>query len=141
MLSAGFDSYANFLASIQEQPNDTNLYKYKVCTAVQAVRHQLNEGKLQQAIHGILTGGYFFNIESSIPVGKGLGSSAAISVCIAAALLCLLQEITGQLLYDDLALVNAIAFQYERIYHSNPSGVDNYVSCYGGLVLFNKNSK
>lgn len=81
-----------------------------------------------------------FLIDSSIPVGKGLGSSAATSVCVAAALLCLFERLANKSLSTRASLVNDIAFQYERVYHSNPSGVDNFVSVNGGLVIFNRNS-
>jgi mevalonate kinase len=81
-------------------------------------------------------------IDSEIPVGKGLGSSAATSISVSAALLCLIGKLGQEpKLHCDKDLINQIAYEFERIYHSNPSGVDNYVSCNGGLVIFNKTSK
>jgi mevalonate kinase len=100
---------------------------------------ELDTTKIYQ---GLASQGYSFDIDSTIPVGKGLGSSAATSVSTASALLCLFDKLSvGQRLHEDLQLVNTIAFEYERVYHSNPSGVDNYVSCNGGLVVFNRTSK
>ena len=34
-----------------------------------------------------------------------------------------------------------MAFELEKIHHGQPSDVDNYISCYGGTVVFNKNNK
>jgi mevalonate kinase len=104
---------------------------------------------------------------SSLPVGAGLGSSAALSVATSAAFyklsLLLRQEqqgdrregfnqieqkqqkdATAQLLGrpSDAALqkINDYAFQAERMNHGTPSGLDNTVSCYGGILYFIKNA-
>ncbi|KAF0879743.1 KIME kinase, partial [Crocuta crocuta] len=74
---------------------------------------------------------------SELPPGAGLGSSAAYSVCMAAALLTACEgipnplwdgESTGRWTVEDLELINKWAFQGERMIHGNPSGVDNAVS-------------
>jgi mevalonate kinase len=74
-----------------------------------------------------------FKIESDIPVGRGLGSSAALSV---AAVASFLEFYTGQELEKDI--VNNLAFQIEKHFHQNPSGVDNSAVCFGGLILYQK---
>lgn len=33
---------------------------------------------------------------------------------------------------------NKLTLKLERIYHGNPSGIDNYIAIYGGLLVFNK---
>jgi mevalonate kinase len=38
-------------------------------------------------------------------------------------------------------LVNQNSFELEKIYHGNPSGIDNYTSTYGSLLAFNKFKK
>ncbi|XP_040859750.1 mevalonate kinase [Ochotona curzoniae] len=82
---------------------------------------------------------------SELPTGAGLGSSAAYSVCLAAALLTLCDDIpdprkdgapTGRWAKEDLELINKWAFQGERVIHGNPSGVDNAVSTWGGALRF-----
>jgi mevalonate kinase len=76
-----------------------------------------------------------YKIESEIPVGRGLGSSAALSVTTVAAFL---EFYIGK--EFDKKIVNNLAFQIEKYFHTNPSGVDNSASCFGGLILYKKNA-
>lgn len=71
-------------------------------------------------------------IESGIPVGAGLGSSAAVSVAFAAAYLAI---VSGRVDYE---LINDAAYSAEVFNHGRPSGVDNTVSTYGGLVIYRR---
>lgn len=82
---------------------------------------------------------------SELPTGAGLGSSAAYSVCLAAALLTACEEIpyplkdgeaAGRWTEENLELINKWAFQGERVIHGNPSGVDNAVSTWGGALRY-----
>lgn len=77
-----------------------------------------------------------FKIESEIPIGRGLGSSAALSVTSSAAFL---EFYTGRMFEKEI--VNELAFLVEKYFHKNPSGVDNSAACYGGLILYQKNVK
>ncbi|XP_054905024.1 mevalonate kinase [Poeciliopsis prolifica] len=85
------------------------------------------------------------SVWSELPTGAGLGSSAAYSVCLAAAFLCATGNIptplkeweqTGRWCQEDLELINSWAFQGEKIIHGNPSGVDNAVGTWGGMLRF-----
>lgn len=71
-------------------------------------------------------------IRSEIPIAVGLGSSAAISVSTVAAV--------GALLGGDLSKeeICSIAFEGERVVHGTPSGVDNNISTYGGVLRYEK---
>lgn len=82
---------------------------------------------------------------SELPTGAGLGSSAAYSVCLSAALLCASGAIpcplkqwdhTARWCQEDLEHINSWAFQGEMIIHGNPSGVDNAVGTWGGMLRF-----
>ncbi|MHA1129323.1 MAG: mevalonate kinase [Candidatus Helarchaeota archaeon] len=72
------------------------------------------------------------NIEicSDIPMGVGLGSSAAVSVSFAAALNNLYELHLGP------QEISRYALEAEKITHSNPSGIDNAISTYGGALLY-----
>lgn len=92
-------------------------------------------------------------VSSDLPMGSGLGSSAAFCVSMSGALLTAAGmvaavggisskgtgwELVGK---DDLELVNQWAFQGEKIIHGKPSGIDNTVSTFGMLSsLFHRKS-
>jgi len=73
------------------------------------------------------------DINSTIPLGSGLGSSASLSVALIRAL-CLHYNLH---LSDEE--INNIAFECEKIFHGRPSGIDNTVITYGKPVFFHKN--
>ena len=80
------------------------------------------------------------SIDSEIPIGVGLGSSAALSVCLAAGLLAIRDQISGSqaIITNEtrLAEICQLARLSEQILHGRCSGLDNAVSTYGGLVQF-----
>ena len=89
--------------------------------------------------------GCLYTLRSTIPIGAGLGSSASISVCLAAALLLQIRALSGphQDQPSDEARVqteriNRWAFVGEMCIHGNPSGVDNTVACQGKAVVFQR---
>ncbi|KAF5893600.1 mevalonate kinase, partial [Clarias magur] len=82
---------------------------------------------------------------SELPTGAGLGSSAAYSVCVSAALLTARGTVSRPLTQSqdtarwsdqELELINTWAFQGEKIIHGNPSGVDNAVGTWGGFLRY-----
>ena len=76
--------------------------------------------------------GISMTIRSDIPVAAGLGSSAAVSVATVASV--------GELFSGDLSQekICEIAYEGERVVHGNPSGVDNNISTYGGILRYEK---
>lgn len=78
---------------------------------------------------------YQLVIDSQIPVGCGLGSSAAVSAASIAALLSFMG------IKWDLHFINKLAFEAEKVFHDNPSGGDNAAVCFGGLLWFQKVSQ
>lgn len=74
-------------------------------------------------------------VESEIPIGAGLGSSAALSVCLAAGLHAI-QEGKTSLTREDQDHVCRLALLSEQILHGTPSGIDNAISTYGGILRF-----
>lgn len=86
-----------------------------------------------------------YTLRSTIPIGAGLGSSATIAVCMAAALLLQIRALSGphqdqpkQESEIQLERINRWAFVAECCIHGNPSGVDNTVSTRGKAVLFQR---
>ena len=71
----------------------------------------------------------------SLPGFSGLGASAASSVAIARAIA---QEFHLSFSNQE---INDIAYEAEKAYAGNPSGIDNTASTFGGLLWFQKNLK
>ncbi len=75
------------------------------------------------------------DIDCEIPIGAGLGSSAATTVAIIAAT----TRAYGENLEKEK--VCEIAFSPESYLHGNPSGVDQATCTYGGIIQFSKPDK
>lgn len=71
-------------------------------------------------------------VSSSIPLGRGLGSGAAIS----AAIVRVLADFFRQPLSPPA--VSALVYEVEKIYHGTPSGIDNTVIAFEQPVFFIK---
>lgn len=71
-------------------------------------------------------------VGGTLPGFSGLGASAASSVAIARAMT---QEL-GMQISDEK--INQIAYEAEKAYAGNPSGIDNTAATYGGLMWFKK---
>lgn len=109
---------------------------------------------LTNGIETSLKKGLLIDVKTQIPIGAGLGSSAAFGVCVAAIFYIytlthsqpnfvktFIETATDeerQFLNDT---VSSWAFLSERIMHGTPSGLDNTVCTYGSIVQFIKNPK
>ncbi len=72
-------------------------------------------------------------IGGTLPGFSGLGASAASSVAIARAI----AEELSMTIPDEK--INQIAYEGEKAYAGNPSGIDNTAATFGGLMWFSKN--
>lgn len=72
-------------------------------------------------------------IGGTLPGFSGLGASAASSVAIARAIA---QELNMKISDEK---INQVAYEAEKAYAGNPSGIDNTAATYGGLMWFKKN--
>jgi mevalonate kinase len=72
-------------------------------------------------------------IGGTLPGFSGLGASAASSVAIARAI----AEELGMNVPDER--INQAAYEAEKAYAGNPSGIDNTAATFGGLLWFQKN--
>ncbi|MEM9189758.1 MAG: mevalonate kinase [Myxococcota bacterium] len=66
----------------------------------------------------------------ALPAGAGLGCSAALGVGVVRAL----DAWAGETPTDDEVAERAL--RWERVFHGNPSGIDNTMAARGGLLLF-----
>ncbi|XP_051552537.1 mevalonate kinase [Myxocyprinus asiaticus] len=85
------------------------------------------------------------SVWSELPTGAGLGSSAAYNVCLSAALLSARETISSPLTHqqesarwskEEMELINRWALMGEKVIHGNPSGVDNAVGTWGGILRY-----
>ncbi|KAI1391481.1 mevalonate kinase [Hypoxylon trugodes] len=89
--------------------------------------------------------GCIYTLRSTIPIGAGVGSSASIAVCLAAAMLLQIRTLSGphpDQPADEARLqmerINRWAFVAEMCIHGNPSGVDNTVATHGKAVVYQR---
>ena len=92
--------------------------------------------KLEKVKYYIENTYFLISISSDIPVGFGLGSSAAYNVCIVNGLCLLINKLLNNNIFskkDILLLSN----ESEKIFHNGtPSGIDASCSLYGGVINF-----
>lgn len=101
-------------------------HSHQVQNSIKAIVFCLNQVGIKQPLSMRIS------VSSSIPVGCGLGSSAAFSVSLSAAIM----QLSG--CYE--VCLQDLADSVEHIFHENPSGIDTFVSQHGGLVEFQKNT-
>ena len=93
----------------------------------------ITDPRLQMALTAVLPGsGWGVQIESTLPIGRGMGSSAALAVALARASLAAQGRTETPEAVDDLAL------KVERVFHGNPSGIDQTVCARGGAIRFRR---
>jgi mevalonate kinase len=81
---------------------------------------------------GLPDEGFRLSVRSEIPIGCGLGSSAAFAVAVVRALL----GSHGQA--APAARVSEVAYELEKLAHATPSGVDNTVIAFEEAVRFER---
>ncbi len=84
----------------------------------------------EKQVLGDLSSFVEISIRSSLPVGAGLGSSAAVAVSF----LKTISEYNGRKLTQKA--INNLAYEIEKIHHGTPSGIDNTLATYGGGIRF-----
>lgn len=91
------------------------------------------DDRLQAALLTVLPAeGLGVDIVSDLPVGRGMGSSAALAVALVRAAAAL----EGQVASVETCYSRGMAI--ERVFHGNPSGVDHAVSSRGGALRYRR---
>ncbi|KKP58702.1 MAG: Mevalonate kinase [Candidatus Gottesmanbacteria bacterium GW2011_GWA1_34_13] len=86
--------------------------------------------KIFEQKYKLVIGHLSLDIYSDVPIGKGMGSSAA----LAAALIGALSQFYKK--PWNISLINELAYKAEKFIHVNASGGDTSISCMGGLLWF-----
>jgi mevalonate kinase len=94
---------------------------------IQAIVYIYNHFKLHNQID--------LEVRSEIPIGAGLGSSAAFSVCLVGCFYLLNNQTINQ------EEINQLAYQIECLFHGTPSGIDNTISTYGQSLVYSRTFK
>jgi len=93
----------------------------------------IEDSRLGDALSAVLPAmGWGVHIESTLPIGRGMGSSAALAVALARASLAARGRPATHDAVDNLAL------KVERVFHGNPSGIDQTVCAHGGAIRFKR---
>lgn len=79
--------------------------------------------------------GYRVDIATDLPIGRGMGSSASLSI----ALLRLRAALEG--IEPDFTWLHAEGFALEQIFHGQPSGIDHAVSASEGALVYRRGKK
>ena len=82
--------------------------------------------------HLSVDAGVNLKVRSMIPIAVGLGSSAAVCVATTAAV--------GELFDGNLTKekISELSFEGEKVIHGNPSGADNSIATYGGIMRYER---
>ena len=93
--------------------------------------------ELEKIIYFIENNYFLVSISSEIPVGFGLGSSAAYNVCIINGLCLLVNNLLKKNIFNKKDIL-LLSNENEKIFHNGtPSGIDASCSLYGGVIIFN----
>lgn len=98
---------------------------------IQAILYIYNHFKTLLSDKNLLN----IQVRSEIPIGAGLGSSAAFSVCLVGCFYLLCYKKLNQ---ED---INQLAYKVECLFHGTPSGIDNTISTYGQSLVYSRTLK
>ncbi len=92
-----------------------------------------DDARLLAALHTVVPpDGWAVKVRTDLPIGRGMGSSAALAVGLVRALAAARGESP-----DDAAVEDA-AMPLERAFHGNPSGLDVALSARGGIARYRR---
>ncbi|MED5372283.1 MAG: mevalonate kinase [Myxococcota bacterium] len=93
----------------------------------------IDDPRLEEALSLALPErGFGVEIYTDLPVGRGMGSSAALAIALLRA---------GDMARGEVSSFASLyqrGFELERLFHGNPSGLDHAVSALGGALVYRK---
>src|SRR3989344_2051394 len=114
--------------TVEKIPNP----KSQIPKSIKAITHEKNYlvsiTKLVERKFNCTFDDFAITVNSDIPEGVGLGSSAALAVATVGVLTQILKQPW------DAKKINELAFEAEKQQHGNPSGGDNTIVTYGGML-------
>ncbi|DBA01000.1 TPA: hypothetical protein N0F65_006261 [Lagenidium giganteum] len=113
-----------------ETPEDAKTLRPALYLSCALLRHTVLKDRCEQDTQSLL----IETFAGTFPIGAGLGSSAAFAVALSGAL-CGFQHPDQPL---ELERINRHAFAAEILLHGSPSGVDNTIATFGGILKFQK---
>jgi len=122
--------------TVEKNPNPIRQLADQIPKSIKAITHKKNYlvsiTKLVEKKFNCTFDDFIITVNSDIPEGVGLGSSAALAVATIGALSQILKQPW------DARKINELAFEAEKQQHGNPSGGDNTVVTYGGMLWFRR---
>jgi mevalonate kinase len=119
------ESYTAFLKGelsirqVLQQPAE--LFQFALVTLLDSVPMEIGKG---------LQNGFHVSLRSSIPIGCGMGSSAATIISVIQAITHFFHiDIKPEWLWK-------LSVEVEKLQHGHSSGIDSYVSLHGGCIRF-----
>jgi mevalonate kinase len=115
-------------ARVEVKPSDRN----RIITDMKVIE-EMSLGGIAGVLRSMgINESYDVRLEGDLPTYGGLGSSAAFCVAMVRAFA---QEKNLKLSDEE---VNRHAYAGEMTFHGNPSGIDNFMATYGGVVEFRR---
>ena len=118
--------------------NLENKHKYHLIKIIKSIFERIKNIIEEEKIIYFIENNYFLvSITSDIPVGFGLGSSAAYNVCIVNGLCLLINKLLNNNIFNKKDIL-LLSNESEKIFHNGtPSGIDASCSLFGGVIIFN----
>ena len=119
--------------------NEQDKYKTHILNIFMNIFSKLELKSLsKEKIINFINSNYFVaSISSEIPIGYGLGSSAAYNVCIVNAICALINNLIGPKEIFSKEEILKLSNEGEKIFHNGtPSGIDVSCCSNGGILIF-----
>lgn len=140
-----YEARLNYESVIETTKQARSEWKKYIATNDVVILKKITEDALDYAIIAIgetflyynqkPASGFSLRIDSEIPTGAGLGSSASLAAATIGAVSLFLGK------PFDREVINNISYQVEMKRHGLPSGGDNATVCFGGLIWYRKETE